>query len=386
MSANANFLMSSTASASTSNIDANTMAFTPSTPMTGTGSDDVSTSNTVGPAPAPAPLLDIVLDNDINQDVNLGSKNGVTTVAVPIPDNGSTQSADAASENSGAVLDNGTTQSPDSGPHNLSNNGTNTNDTEVNHILKSVSDAVSAAHPSLGCNANDYFQEGLESLGSTKPPEWLAEMVEQQMKTIALSYPELHYHIQIQTSLIQKMWLTIQRNGQAFKGLSMETTRVCKEVEKKRRAIELLKADIIILKSELGDQDKAQRSRVQELTIKHDEQRNTQERAMMRLKLEIAQLTEQAQKADERARDEVRARMNRVKILEEKIQRRVDDVQAAEEREQEIQQLKERNRQLEEELEQFRVWTQQSQLQEGEKPTQCSRQLKKECKEHLSRR
>src|SRR3954471_4875117 len=99
MSANAEVSMSSTASASTLNLKANTWALTPSSNIVGTWSGEVITLSAVGPAPGP--LLDTILDNGINQDATLDS-NGVVDVAVPISGNGSTQSADTVSENGGA--------------------------------------------------------------------------------------------------------------------------------------------------------------------------------------------------------------------------------------------------------------------------------------------
>jgi hypothetical protein len=370
MSANAEVSLPSTASASTLNVSANSWAFAPSSTIVGTWSGEVITLDTVGP------LLDTILDNGINQGANLDSNNGLVSVAIPISGNGSTQSADTISENGGAqrpravsdnittkdndaspdnspgqrarsnsdksidqntgsAPDNGTTQIVDSGSNNvsiaglapaqssdqLSNNGTNSKDAELNAILKALFDAIHAAYPSLDHKANDYFQEGLENLGNTQPPDWLAAGVEQELRAIALSNPDLHYHIRMQTFLIQKMWLTIQRNGQAFKGLGMETTRVCKEVQKKQREIEQLKAVIIVLKSENKDTVKAHRSFVQGLTRKYDEQSNAQEQAMQKIRLENAELVKQAQEF-ERAKDEVRDRLNRVKILEEIWQRK----------------------------------------------------------------
>jgi hypothetical protein len=392
MSANAEVSMPSTASASTLNVSANSWAFTPSSTIVGTWSGEVITLDTVGP------LLDTILDNGINQGANLDSSNGVVSVAVPISGNDRTQSADNVSENGGAqrprvvsdnvttenndttpdngtgqrarsnsdksidqstgsASDNGTSQIVDSGSNNvsiaglasaqsfdqLSHNGKNAKDAELDAILKALVDALHAAYPSLDHKANDYSEEGLENLGNTQPPEWLAAGVEQEFRAIALSNPDLHYHIRMQTFLIHKMLLTIQRNGQAFKGLGMETTRVCKELQKKQQEIELLKADKIVLKGENGDIMKAHRSFVQGLTRKYDEKSNAHEQAMEKLRLENAELVKQAQEA-EPAKDEARGQLNRVKVLEEKYQRRADDATQASE------QLKERNRQLEEEF------------------------------------
>jgi hypothetical protein len=430
MSANAEDPISSAASASTLDLAANTCDFNPrSSSIVG-----LISLSTVGQAPGP--LLDTILDNGINQAAKLELSNGVTKIVLPFSGNGSTHSADTVREDGGAqspdvVSDNITTENNDTGRDNgtslrarsdsdksvdqstgrgsdsgttivdsgsnhgsirgpapaqssnlLSNHDTNAEDGELDAIVKAPLDAVYAGYPSFDHKANDFFREGLENLANTQPPYWLPAELEQDLRAIAQSNPHLHRHDIMQMALIQ-MWLMIQCKGQASKGLAKETTRVCKELEKKQREVEQMNAKNIIVKAEYGDKVKTLQSLIRGLTRKHDEQCNAYELAMEKLKLENAQLAEQAMKlrlekaqlikqaeAGERAKDEIRDRVRRLTVLEEKLQRRADNAaQEAEQREQEMQQreeemrqLKERNQQLEEEFKLLRAKAQQSKL------------------------